>query len=125
MPFSLYVSHEAYDVRKQYGFLVDKQMLVSDSPDKAIRMASEKAGLPFVTVTEDFRKHEDVHLFFHFDTHLNAAGHQFLGEELTPIIEEQIKNPLKKVSDPSMTTESKATAHSPNRFDNRPSHRNS
>jgi hypothetical protein len=61
------------------------------SPDQAIRLACEKAGLPFFTVTDSFRSHEDAHFFFELDGHFDASGHQFYVDQLTPIMGQFVK----------------------------------
>jgi lysophospholipase L1-like esterase len=86
IPMGIYVNHEAFDREKHFGFLLDKAMLASDSQDRAIEMAAEKAGLPFFSKTDQFRKHEDAPFFFKLDGHLDVAGHRFYADQLTPII---------------------------------------
>jgi lysophospholipase L1-like esterase len=94
LPFGIYVNQYTFETWRRYGFHVDREMLVSDSPDRAIRLACEKAGVSFFTVTDSFRRHEDSHFFYNLDGHFNAAGHQFYARRLTPIISETIKGHL-------------------------------
>jgi hypothetical protein len=86
VPFGLYVSPAQFKVHRKYGFFVDEKMLGSDSPDQAIRLACEKAGLPFFTTTDRFRDHKTAHFFYDLDGHFNASGYRFYSDQLTPII---------------------------------------
>jgi len=91
VPFGIYVSPSSFETWRQYGYLLDKGMLVSDSPDQAIRMASEKAGLPFFAVTAHFRNNSDLNFYFELDGHFNAFGHQFYADRLTSLLMEELK----------------------------------
>ena len=71
IPFGIYVSHSIYGTWQQHGFLLDPQMLSSDSADRAIGEASRMAGLPFFSITEQFRRNENAHLFYKYDGHFN------------------------------------------------------
>ena len=95
VPFGIYVSPIEFETWREYGFLVDDDMLVSDSPDQAIRMASQKVGLPFVTVTDRFREHRGAHFFYELDGHFDVSGHQFYADQLTPILNGMFTEPSK------------------------------
>lgn len=49
------------------------------------------AGLPFLTVTEHFRKNKDAPFFFRLDTHLDRAGHHFYADRLAPTVENELR----------------------------------
>jgi lysophospholipase L1-like esterase len=91
VPMGIYVNNEDFKVRKQYGFVLNKNMLVSDSEDSEIRTAAESAGLPFLTVTEQFRKNKDAPFFFRLDTHLDSAGQHFYADRLAPTVENELR----------------------------------
>ncbi len=92
MPFSLYVNRQEFEVRQnKYGFILDREMLTSNSPDDEICQAADGAGVPFYSFTEAFRKMDGTPLFFRLDGHLNASGHRFYAEQLAPDIATKLK----------------------------------
>jgi lysophospholipase L1-like esterase len=93
IPMGIYVDHDIFEIRRKYGFTLDRRMLISDAEDVEIRMAANKAGLPFFAVTDQFRKNPDAHFFFKLDTHFNSRGHHFYADLLGPAIENELKHP--------------------------------
>ena len=93
VPESIYVSKSGYDSKQGLGFVLEKSMLTSDSPDKAIELASDRAMLKFFEVTGIFRERSKVGppLFFNLDGHFNEEGHALYAESIEPIIIQQIK----------------------------------
>ena len=92
VPFGVYVSAPMFATwQNRYGFELDRRMLVSDSPDEAIRRAAAGAGLPFYTVMPAFRARQGVPLYFELDGHLDARGHRFYAEQLAPAVESAVR----------------------------------
>lgn len=92
IPMGIYVNNEMFNRRLKYGFQLDRQMLVSDSQDREIELAAQRAGLRFFKVTQAFRQNADANFFFKLDTHLNRSGHHFYADQLTPAIETELKS---------------------------------
>ncbi len=87
VPFGLYVSQPMFNTwRNRYGFELDPRMLTSDGADTAIRIAAEEAHLPMRVVTPAFRERNGAPFYFELDGHLNAYGHRFYAEQLTPAV---------------------------------------
>jgi lysophospholipase L1-like esterase len=87
IPFGHYVSQTMYDTRRnRYGFELDPRMLTSEGADDAIRIAAEGARLSTRVVTAAFRERDSAPLYFELDGHLNADGHRFYAEQLTPAV---------------------------------------
>jgi lysophospholipase L1-like esterase len=86
VPFGIYVNDNSFETWLSYGFHVVPEMLVSDSADRAIYLACEKAGVEFFTATDAFRSHRDAHFFYTLDGHLNPAGHRFYAQQLSPAL---------------------------------------
>jgi lysophospholipase L1-like esterase len=86
VPFGIYVNDHVFETWRSYGFHVVPEMLVSDSADRAIRLACEKAGVGFFTATDAFRSQREAHLFYTLDGHFNPAGHRLYAEQLTPAL---------------------------------------
>ena len=75
IPYRTYVSVQDLDAMRELGFQVDPAMLQTDKPDEAIRLACERAGLPFVQVTAALRREaSNKELYFRLDGHLNTLG---------------------------------------------------
>ena len=75
IPYRTYVSVRDLDAMRKLGFQVDPAMLQTDKPDEAIRLACERAGLPFVQVTAALRREaSDKEFYFPLDGHFNALG---------------------------------------------------
>jgi len=91
IPHGPYVNRAANANIRRVGYESNDDMLVSNAPDESVRIASQRAGLPFMTVMEGFRAHrDDSSLFFELDGHLSASGHALLADLLTPILEKEI-----------------------------------
>ncbi|HEY6205518.1 MAG TPA: SGNH/GDSL hydrolase family protein [Chthoniobacterales bacterium] len=86
VPFGVYVNDHVFETWRSYGFHVVPEMLASDSPDRAVYLACEKAGVEFFTATDAFRSHRDAHFFYTLDGHFNPDGHRFYAEQLTPAL---------------------------------------
>jgi hypothetical protein len=88
IPSRTYVNRFGWEQTKRMGFAVTAEMLTSTAPDDAIRMASEKAGVPFFAVTADFRREgSGRRLYFEFDGHLDREGSLLLAELLEPTVQ--------------------------------------
>ena len=94
VPFGIYVSPGEFAHWQEYGFHMDRKMLISNSPDQAISLACEKAMVPFFTATDRFREHTDTHFFYELDGHFDASGHQFYADQLTPSIDGVIRKQI-------------------------------
>jgi hypothetical protein len=92
VPFGIYVNDHVFATWRSYGFHVAPEMLLSDSADRAIRLACEKAGVGFFTATDAFRSQRIAHLFYTLDGHLNPAGHRLYAEQLSPALAARIRN---------------------------------
>lgn len=93
IPYGIYVSEAIYNSRLQLGFTLDLSMLSDNNADMAIYLACQGAGIPCISVTEEFRRyaaHED--LFYHYDGHFNTRGHAVYADLITPKVAELIKN---------------------------------
>jgi hypothetical protein len=87
VPYRSYVNRSDLDQVKRLGFIVREDMLTGTAPDDAIRLACGKAGLPFYSVTDGFRREvKGRHLFFDFDGHFNREGNVLFFELLLPLI---------------------------------------
>lgn len=88
VPNRCYVSRFDWDQFQRLGFVVREDMLTSTAPDDAIRLACEKAGVTFHSVTDAFRRRvETRRLYFELDGHLNRDGNSVFSELLVPVIE--------------------------------------
>jgi len=89
IPFRTYVNKFGLDQTRRLGFITTEDMLISTAPDDAIRLASDKAGLKFRSVTKIFRQRAQTRddPYFEFDGHFNRDGHALFSELLVPIIE--------------------------------------
>lgn len=68
---------------------VQKMMLATLAPDRAVQEACDLAGLPMIEVTEHFRAQEDSETFFYpYDTHLTVEGHRKFGALIAPLVSE-------------------------------------
>jgi hypothetical protein len=95
VPFGAYVNECALNNYKRVGFTAQDGMLTGASQDDVIRMSSD--GLPFLSVTDAFRKRiSDPKLFFELDLHMAADGHALFAEQITPWVEERVRACLQK-----------------------------
>lgn len=91
MPYGTYVSAASLKSRARLGFVAVQEMLTANGPDESIRRASQTAGLAFHDFTQEFRQASSQrNFFFELDGHLNAAGHRYFAELLTPVVRSQI-----------------------------------
>ena len=91
IPYRTYISAAELEDMRQLGFEVDRKMIESNYPDEAVRVAAGRAGLPFVAVTEAFRRQSAGQSFyFHLDGHFNPAGARtyatLLASEITRLL---------------------------------------
>lgn len=87
VPIGVYSNRAACEGARRLGFDVTDSLVGSAAADDAIRLASDKAGLPFAEVTGEFRG-EDVEpsSFFVLEGRLNPRGHERLGQRAAPLI---------------------------------------
>jgi hypothetical protein len=84
------VNLEGKVTRQRLGFVLEPDTLVDDGPDESIRLAAEAASMPFVSVTDAFRRQRGARLFFPLDGHLTEEGHGLLADRLTPTVEDAL-----------------------------------
>ena len=91
IPDGPYVNAHAYRAIQRVGYDVPDDILTSDGPDTAIRMACEMAEAPFYQVTQAFKdRRDDPDLYFALDGHLTAKGHKLYADQFAPILTEVI-----------------------------------
>lgn len=89
VPYRVYVNRFDWDQVKRLGFVVTEDMLTGTAPDDAIRLACDRAGLQFDSVTDEFRREvKGRHLYFEFDGHFNREGSVLFSKLLAPLIED-------------------------------------
>ena len=87
IPYGMYVSKRSYQNWTRIGLTLFPAMLTENNADTAISMACQKAGVPFISVTEDFRGKAAVEdLYFTYDGHFNAKGHAAYAALIAPKI---------------------------------------
>lgn len=87
VPDGPYVNQPAWDNLHRVGYELDPGMIDSNAPDEAVRLAAEKAGLPYETVSQVFKeRRSEPDLFFELDGHMTAKGHALYGEAVAPVI---------------------------------------
>ena len=86
VPSAAYVSVEGQLTRQRLGFVLEPDALVDDGPDESIRLAAAASSVPFVSVTDAFRRHRRARLFFPLDGHLTEEGHDLLAAGITPVV---------------------------------------
>jgi hypothetical protein len=86
VPHPVYVSALSHLRYQALGFSLNPDMLTSATQDNLIRQASALEGLSTVSVTELFRSAQSEPLFFEWDGHMNARGHDLLARSLLPYI---------------------------------------
>lgn len=85
MPDGPYVNDHARQGILKVGYAIPENAVDSDGPDSAVRMAAERAGLPFISATETIKQHrDDPGLYFEFDGHMTAKGHSLFAEAIAP-----------------------------------------
>jgi len=87
IPYPPYASEHHLEAMKELGFAIRPDLLESTKPDEAIERAARRAGLPFLTVTREFRQEARRRdLYFRLDGHLNPLGHQVYASLLAPLL---------------------------------------
>lgn len=77
VPQGAYTDPRALAARRHMGFKVDDSMLTTEAPDTEIEAACTRAGVPFASVTDEFRHGLGPEpLFFELDGHFTQAGHE-------------------------------------------------
>jgi lysophospholipase L1-like esterase len=85
VPAGPYVNRQAWKNIQRVGYRATEAMLKSDALDRGVEIACQRAGIPFLTVTEGFReKADESGLFFELDGHFSTAGHARYAELLAP-----------------------------------------
>lgn len=84
IPEGAYVNEEALRNIRRVGYNVPDNLIDNTAPDEGIRLAAERAGLPFLSVSDAFRaRRTETGLFYELDGHLTVAGHRLYGEALS------------------------------------------
>ncbi len=97
IPLGAYVSRDAWQSAAETGFATFPEMLRTTTPDDSLRNICDGAGIPFVSVTEQFRRQSGEELFYYtFDGHFNARGHEFFADQVLLFLEEQISSVTKQ-----------------------------
>lgn len=92
IPAREYMNRFDLDQTRRLGFHASDEMLNSTAPDDAIRMAAETAGLPFASVSPQFRQiAQDRRLFFSYDGHFNIDGNSVLADLFLPLVESHVR----------------------------------
>ena len=96
IPEGFYVNKAANRNVQRIGFEMVPEMLKANAADEAVQWASERAGVPFHCVTEEFRKHADEKdLYFELDRHMTARGHALYADAITAWVAKQIGDAAK------------------------------
>lgn len=98
VPYGPYVSHRDFETRQRLGFKLVPEMMTSNSADDAIRLACERSGVQFISVTDGFRKKAaNFPLFFELDGHLNSEGHEQFANLLAPLLKNMIDDGILQI----------------------------
>ncbi len=88
VPHPFAVSAENLKAHTELGGQRDEQELTSGAADEALAQACDIAGLPFHSVTAEFREQApNRQLYFKYDGHFTADGHAYFEECVTPVLE--------------------------------------
>ena len=89
VPHGPYVNYNEVRNIQRVGYEGDDSMVASGAPDDGIRMACERAGVPFHEVTAAFRERaDDTGLYYELDEHFTPAGHKLYADSITPILKQ-------------------------------------
>ena len=83
VPAGIYVSRAARAGQARVGFLAD-DTLRDDNADEAVRLAAARAGVSFLSITDEFRRRDRPTLYFPLDGHLTCDGTRQLAGLLAP-----------------------------------------
>lgn len=88
IPEGPYVNKPALVSMGRMGYNMPDWLLTTDSMDESVRRAAALAGLPFLGVTDAFRKQQDnPQLYFELDGHPTPQGNQLMADALRPLLE--------------------------------------
>lgn len=91
VPLGTYTSKSVWQASNEIGFTVTSEMLNSSKPDDGIQTICDEIGIPFLSVTEAFRKTSSKKsLYYAYDGHLNAEGHETLAIQLLPLFKKHL-----------------------------------
>ncbi len=91
IPDGPYVNEHALRNIRRVGYEATEALLATDTLDRAVSLAGERAGLTVYSVTEVFReRRDDPTLFYELDGHFTPAGHAFFAEAIAPLIAGEI-----------------------------------
>ena len=87
IPYGIYTCAKSYQNRLLLGLKLLPTMLSNNNADTAINLACKKADIPFISITEDFRRIAEKHnLFYQYDGHFNAQGHEAYAKLIAPAV---------------------------------------
>ncbi len=93
IPQGFYVNRYAWENMKRLQFEVTSEMLTTENVDKHFVLSAERAFLPCIVLTEEFREQkENSNLFFPIDGHPTTEGHKLIADTLSKKIQKYIKN---------------------------------
>jgi len=87
VPLGLYVSKRSWEEGKEIGFTVTPEMLHTTTPDDSLQEICARAGIPFFSITAQFRKSTATPLYYRYDGHFTPAGHELFTNLLRPWLE--------------------------------------
>jgi lysophospholipase L1-like esterase len=93
IPAGPYCNRPQWEAVRRLGFDMREEMLSTGTPDALTMEASALAGIPCLSVTETFRRHQDdATLYYPLDNHFSAAGHALYAKSLAPLLEPYLKD---------------------------------
>jgi lysophospholipase L1-like esterase len=95
LPNGVFDNKPMFDRLVRMGHQLPPEIMFSTLADEFGQEAADRAGIPFVQVSQAFRdRSDDPSLYFEMDHHYTPAGHDLLAKEITPIIAEKIRADL-------------------------------
>lgn len=92
VPTGAYVSRQKYDRYIEIGFELEESDLGASEPDDAIRMAAERAEVPFYEVTEVFTEAaRQEQLFFPYDGHFDRNGTRLFASSIADEVADHLR----------------------------------